>query len=139
MYAGSDHGFTEAQRQAFAHMDAVASRALDEGVEVLKPLYAGLPEAVRDKALAMIERFDAASVVTTSRFIASGVQPFATPEDLRSIARLALLVRGDDPLHPAAISELYAEHLPNCQASPPSTTDIAAAIGAFCDQLPPRG
>ncbi len=135
MYAGSDRGYTEAQRQAFAHMDAVASRALDEGVEVLQPLYADLPEAVRDKALAMIEDFDAASVVTTSRFIASGVQPFETPEDLRSIARPTLLVRGDDPLHPAAISELYAEHLPDGRVLPAATPDVAAAIGAFCDEM----
>lgn len=135
MYAGSHHGYTEAQRQGFARMDAVASRALDEGVQVLQPLYSNLPAPVRDRALAMIQGFDTASVVATSRFLASGAQPFATPDDLRSIARPALLVRSDDPLHPAEISTLYAEHLPNCRALPPLTTDIATAIGTFCDQV----
>lgn len=135
VYGGSHHGYTEAQRQAFTQMDAIASRALDEGVQVLQSLYANLPEPMRDKALAMIEGFDAASVVTTSRFIASGAQPFATPKDLRSITLPALLIRSDDPLHPAEISKLYAEHLPDCRVLPPSTTDIAAAISTFCDQV----
>lgn len=135
MYGGSHHGYTATQRQAFTHMDTIASRALDEGVQVLEPLYADLPEPAREKALAMIEGFDAASVVTTSRFLASGAQPFKTPEDLRSIALPALLVRGDDPLHPAEISKLYAEHLPDCRVLPPSTTEIATAIGTFCDEV----
>jgi pimeloyl-ACP methyl ester carboxylesterase len=135
MYAGTHHGYTETQRQALAQMDAVASRALDEGVQVLQPLYANLPEPVRSKALAMIQSFDAASVVTTSRFITSGVQPFATADDLRSITLPALLVKSDDPLHPAEISTLYAAHLPDCRLLPPSITDIASAIGTFCDEL----
>lgn len=135
VYAGAHHGYTEAQRQAFTRMDAVASRALYEGVQVLRPLYAALPAPVRDKALAMIEGLDAASVVATSRFIASGAQPFTEPAELRSIATPALLVRSDDPLHPAEISELYAEHLPDCRVLPASTADVPAAIGAFCDEV----
>ena len=135
MYAGSHSGYTEAQQRAFADTDAVASRALEEGVQVLRPLYAGLPEPMRGKALEMVEGFDPASVVTTSRFIASGAQPFETPEDLRSVAVPALLVRGEDPLHPAEISDLYAEHLPDCQVLPAATPDVPGAIGAFCDEL----
>lgn len=133
MYAGSRLGYTEAQLGAFTQMDAVASRALEEGVEVLRPLYANLPDPVRTKALAMIEEWDPASVVATSRFLASGAQPFTTPEDLRSVAVPALLVRGDDPQHPAEVSDLYAEHLPDCSVLPASTPDVPAAIGAFCD------
>lgn len=135
MYGGSEHGYTESQRQAFAGMDAVASRALDEGVEVLEPLYANLPQPARDGALEMVRGFDAASVVTTSRFLASGAQPFATPEELGSIDVPSLVVRGDDPLHPAEVSELYAENLPGCRVLPPSTTEVAEAIGAFCDRV----
>ena len=135
MYAGSERGYTDAQRRAFTRMDAVASRALGEGVQVLRPLYDDLPAPVRTKALAMIEGFDPASVVATSGFIASGAQPFASPEELRSVGVPALLVRGNDPLHPAEISEIYAEHLPGCRVLPASTPDVPAAIGDFCDEI----
>ena len=67
VYAGAERGYTEAQREAFARMDGLASRALDEGVQVLRPLYAELPEPIRERALAMLEGFDPASVVATSR------------------------------------------------------------------------
>lgn len=46
-----------------------------------------------------------------------------------------LLVRGDDPLHPPEVSDLYAENIPNCSIAPASTTDVAAEIGVFCDQV----
>lgn len=133
VYAGSDRGYTVDQRQTFASMDAVASRALAEGVQVLRPLYANLPPAIRDRAFAMLDGFDAASVVATSHFVASGEQPFQTAADLGSLSVPTLLVCGDDALHPAAISELYAGNIPNCQVAPASTVDIAGAIGAFCD------
>ena len=67
VYGGEERGYTAAQRTTFAGMDAVASRALEEGVQVLRPLYANLPPPIREKALAMLEGFDAASVVATSR------------------------------------------------------------------------
>lgn len=133
VYGGSDRGYTAQQIETFAAMDAVASRALEEGVQVLRPLYAGLPPPIREKALAMVDSFDAASVVATSHFIASGAQPFSTAADLRALAVPTLLVRGDDPLHPAAVSDLYAENIPNCQVAPASTADIAAEIGVLCE------
>lgn len=135
VYAGEERGYTEEQRQTFAQMDAVASRALDEGVQVLRPLYMNLPPEVREKALAMREGFDAASVVATSRFVASGAQPFTSAADLRSLAVPTLLVRGDDALHPPEVSDLYADHIPDCTVAPASTADVAAAIGAFCDRV----
>ena len=135
VYAGEERGYTEQQKQTFAMMDAVASRALDEGVQVLRPLYANLPPDIREKALAMLEGFDAASVVATSHFIASGAQPFASAADLRSLAVPTLLIRGDDPLHPAEVSDLYAENIPGCTVMLASTADVAAEIGAFCDQI----
>lgn len=132
VYAGEGRGYTEEQRKTFTRMDAVASRALDEGVQVLRPLYANLPPP--EKALAMLEGFDAASVVATSRFVASGAQPFTSAADLRSLAVPTLLVRGDDALHPAEVSDLYAENIPGCTVVP-ATADVASEIGAFCDRV----
>jgi pimeloyl-ACP methyl ester carboxylesterase len=132
VYAGEERGYNDPQKQTFAAMDAVASRALEEGVQVLRPLYANLPPPIREKALAMLEGFDAASVVATSRFIASGAQPFATEDDLRSIAAPTLIVRGEDLLHPPDVSDLYAASIPGCTVAPASA-DVAAEIGAFCD------
>jgi len=134
VYGGEERGYTDQQKQTFEMMDAVASRALAEGVQVLRPLYANLPPQVREKALAMVDDFDAASVVATSSFIASGAQPFATAADLQSLSVPTLLVRGDDAIHPAEVSDLYAEHIPNCAVAPASTAEVAAAIGAFCDR-----
>ena len=135
VYAGEDRGYTEQQSQTFAMMDAMASRALDEGIQVLRPMYANLPPEIREKALAMLEGFDAASVVTTSRFIASGAQPFQSAADLKSLVMPTLIVRGDDPLHPPEVSDLYAENIPSCSAAAAATVDVAAEIGAFCDPI----
>ena len=119
-------------QSALASMNAVASRALADGVQALRPLYAGLPPAMREKALAMVEEFDAASVVATSAFLASGAQPFGSDSDLADLRMPTLLVRGDDAMHPAEVSDLYAARVPDCTVVPASTHEIAAAIGAFC-------
>ena len=134
VYGGEARGYTEYQKTTFAMMDGVASRAVDEGVQVLRPLYASLPAGMREKALAMIEGFDPASVVATSHFIASGSQPFTGPEDLMSLECPTLLVRGDDPMHPAEVSDLYAAGIANCTVMPASTTETAEVIGAFVDR-----
>ena len=47
VYAGEARGYTEPQKSMFAMMDAVASRTLEEGVEVLRPLYENLPAGMR--------------------------------------------------------------------------------------------
>jgi pimeloyl-ACP methyl ester carboxylesterase len=133
VYAGEERGYTAEQATIFQGMDAVASRALAEGVQVLRPLYANLLEPIRARALAMLEGFDAASVVATSHFIASGAQPFAAA-DLASLAVPTLLVRGNDPLHPAAVSDLYAETIRNCTVAP-AGADVPRVIGDFCAQL----
>ena len=138
VYAGEERGYTEQQKTTFAMMDAVASRALDEGVQVLRPLYGKLPPNMRDKALALMEDFDPASVVATSRFIASGLQPFTSVADLRSLDVPTLLVRGDDPMHPAEISDIYAASIPHCTTVPAATTDVAAALRVFCDDCVDR-
>lgn len=135
VYAGEDRGYTDPQKQTFAMMDAMASRALDEGIQVLRPMYANLPPEIREKALAMMEAFDPASVVTTSRFIASGAQPFTSAEDLKSLSMPTLIIRGDDPLHPPEVSDLYAANIPGCTIAPASTMDVAGEIGVFCDRI----
>ena len=103
----------------------------------MRPLYANLPGDVRERALQMVEGFDTASVVATSHFLASGVQPLTSAEELTSLRTPTLLVRGDDAMHPAEVSDLYASSIPNCTAVPASTADIAEAIGAFVERCVP--
>jgi len=133
VYAGEERGYTEQQKASFEMMDAVASRAVDEGVQVLSALYKDLPSPIREKALAMVEHFDAASVVATSYFVASGKQPFTSAADLKSLDLPVLLVRGDDPLHPSEVSDLYAANILDC-TEVASSADATEAIGAFCDR-----
>jgi pimeloyl-ACP methyl ester carboxylesterase len=134
VYAGDDLGYTPQQQAAFSRMDSIASRARDEGLQVLGQLYASLPPAIQARAIAMLDGFDAASVVATSHFIASGAQPFSSADDLRSIEVPTLLIRGNDDIHPAEISELYAENIPSCLVVPAAVADVSDEIGAFCDQ-----
>ena len=82
----------------------------------------------------MIEGFDPASVVATSHFIASGSQPFGATSELMSLEPPTLLVRGDDPMHPAEVSDLYVACIRDCTTVPTTTTNIAEAIGAFVDR-----
>jgi len=103
-------------------------------VQVLRPLCANLPEGTRERALGIMESFDPASVVATSRFVASGFQPFISAADLASLELPVLLVRGDDPMHPAEVSDLYAANIRECAVMPASTSDIAAIIGSFVDR-----
>ena len=135
VYAGADRGYTDAQRNTFAMMDAVASRAVVDGIDVLRPLYQNLPDAIRERALAMMSTFDPASVVSTSRFIASGAQPFSTASDLGALSTPTLLVRGSDPLHPAEVSDLYVEHLRRCTAVA-SSADMPTAIADLLSASP---
>jgi pimeloyl-ACP methyl ester carboxylesterase len=87
----------------------------------------------------MIGSLDLASFVATNRFIASGAQPFASDADLEAISVPTLLVPGNDPMHPAEVSELYAAKIPRCATVElPDTADYnrqIAAIGDFCDRL----
>lgn len=132
VYAGAEVGYTEEQVAAFTAMDAVAGRALAEGIEVLRPLYFGhLPPEVAERAWALASEFDPASVVATSRFVASGAQPFETARELGQIEAPTLLVRGNDPQHPASVSALYQDRIPNCIVAP-AETEPAAAILEFC-------
>jgi pimeloyl-ACP methyl ester carboxylesterase len=134
VYGGEERGLTAQQAATFKLMDEVGSRAITEGVQVLRPLYEQLPPRIREQALAMIAGFDAASVTTTTHFIASGAQPFASPADLRRLTVPTLLIPGNDPMHPAEVSSLYAAHIPRCTVSDPPTADRPAVIGEFCER-----
>ena len=133
VYAGEENGYSDQQMATFTGMNALASRAVEEGVQVLRPMYANLPSQIREKAIAIVEGFDPASIVATSHFIASGAQPFNSTTELRSIQPPTLLVRGDDALHPSEVSDLYVSNIPRCSEVSPHA-DLAASIGEFCDQ-----
>jgi pimeloyl-ACP methyl ester carboxylesterase len=135
VYAGAERGYTDQQVAAFAMMDSAATRAVEEGLPALRPLYANLPPAVRERALAMVERFDVASVKATTTFIASGAQPFESEADLRALSVPTLLVRGADAMHPAEVFDLYATNIPGCVVAPETTVDATAAIAAFVETV----
>jgi len=135
VYGGGDVGYTGGQTAAFAAMDSVASRASIEGIDVLRPLYAQLPDGMSQRAWQIASGFDAGSVVATSRFIVSGAQPFSSSRELRSIRVPTLLVRGDDETHPAEISEVYAASITDCTVLPATGVDTVCAIRDFCDAV----
>jgi pimeloyl-ACP methyl ester carboxylesterase len=135
VYAGRECGYTDEQTATFSAMDAVASRVLDEGMEALFPLYAKLPEAFRDRAIAMAAEFDPASVAATCSLIASGAQPFANAAELGSLSVPVLLVRGNDAQHPAEVSDVYAAALAEATVLPATTEGVAEAIAGFCRGL----
>jgi pimeloyl-ACP methyl ester carboxylesterase len=132
LYGGADCGLSEHQAATFRRMDEVGRRAPHEGVQVLRPLYDPLPPPVRERALAMVEGFDAKSVAATTHFLATGDQPFSSASELRSIAAPTLLLSGHDALHPADVTERYAAHLPSCTVVREQDANISAVIDAFC-------
>jgi pimeloyl-ACP methyl ester carboxylesterase len=136
VYAGSETGYTSDQAAAFAGMDSVAGRAIDEGIDVLRPMFfSQLPSGTAERAWKIASEFDPASVVATSRFIASGAQPFESVRELRSIRAPTLLVRGDDTTHPSHVSDLYAGAIADCTVVPATEPDTAGAIRDFCDAV----
>jgi hypothetical protein len=79
--------------------------------------------------------FDAASVAATTRFLASGAQPFATLQQLAAITVPVLLVPGTDPEHPAELAALYAQHLRTHVIVEPSSAELGEPIDRFCRSL----
>jgi pimeloyl-ACP methyl ester carboxylesterase len=132
VFAGADLGLTDAQRAAFDAMDAVGRRAPTEGVAVLHPLFDPLPESIRVRAIAMVDSFDPPSVAATTRFLASGAQPYATASALAAVRCPALVVPGVDATHPHHIATLLAEHLPDAVVHPAGDPDVSGAIARFC-------
>lgn len=120
----------KAQRAAMDAMAAAGERALVEGIAALLSLFDQLPPTLRERAQQAVAAYDPASVATSTRFMATGVQPFA-PADLARLAMPALVVPGTDPEHPRAVAEVYARHAPH--ATLVETTDWAGAIAAWLE------
>lgn len=123
-YGGGE--LTPAQRAAMEAMDAAGRRAPVEGIGVLLPLLAALPPEIQERARAVFATYDPASVAASTRFMASGAQPFAGGEELAAIACPALVVPGWDPTHPREVADVFARHLPSCTVI--ETTDLGAAL-----------
>jgi pimeloyl-ACP methyl ester carboxylesterase len=134
-YGGADLGFTPAQTAAMQAMAAAGRRALTDGIAALHPLLAALPAAIQDRARAMIDSFDPASVAATTAFMASGAQPFATGAELAAITAPTLLVPGTDPTHPPEVAEVYRLHLPRCTVRSIEPADFSADYAAAIAEL----
>lgn len=118
----------DVQHAAMDAMAAAGERVLVEGIGALMPLFDRLPEAMRARAKAVVAAYDPGSVATSTRFMASGVQPFAAG-DLARLAMPVLVVPGADPEHPRAVAEVYAARAPN--ATLVESADWAGAIAGW--------
>ena len=126
-FPGADIGQTPYQQEQLSALADLARRAPAEGMDVMAPAYAGLPDAAREGALAMMRRFDPASFAATAAFLASGVQPMASAADLGRLTMPVLIQPGDDPMHPAEVAASYAAALPRAT--------VGGAIRDFCEGL----
>jgi 3-oxoadipate enol-lactonase len=115
-----------------ARLEAAGPEGL-EGLEGLRPLYQATP-ALSAYFDAVVGSWDLASLRATAAFMASGAQPIGAPDDLAAVAVPTLLTPGDDPMHPAEISALYAARIPRCVVAGAGET---GPIGGFCDRLAP--
>jgi pimeloyl-ACP methyl ester carboxylesterase len=134
-FAGADVGLTPAQEAAMAAMAAAGRRTLSEGVRALDPLFDALPAPIRERARAMVETFDPASVAASTHFMASGAQPFATAGELAAIEAPALLVPGRDGTHPREVAEVYVRSLRRCVVRDVDAAGFASVIADFVDAL----
>jgi len=136
VFAGSELGLSPAQAEAMRAMGEAGQLALERGVEALIPLYGRLPVVVRDRAVDMLRSFDAASVATTTRLLASGNQPFGSSGELAGLDVPALIIPGTDAEHPVAVAELYQQHIKRSQLADAAAPDLPIAIADFCSALP---
>lgn len=126
-FPGGDIGQTDHQRSELAALSDLARRAPLEGMQVMSPAYAGLPEGAREGALAMMASFDPASFAATAAFLASGVQPMASAAELSRLTMPVLIQPGNDPMHPAEVSASYARAVPHAV--------VGDSIRDFCERL----
>jgi len=88
------------------------------GSEILRDVYfSGLPVGMAERAWAPASDFDASSVLTTSRSLASGAQSFESASDLETIRVPTLFVPGDDDVHPYSVFELSSKWIPDARAA----------------------
>ena len=130
-YGGAELGLNTHQRWAMRAMDEAGSRAPQEGVDVLLPLFEALPEPIRQRASKLIESYDPQSVATTTSFMASLVQPFERSADLQQIVAPTLLIPGVDATHPAEAAEVYRANLKNCVVRSADSSRYSDEIAAF--------
>jgi pimeloyl-ACP methyl ester carboxylesterase len=130
-YGGAELGLLPAQQMAMNAMDAAGSRAPAEGVDVLLPLFDALPEAIRARARALVAGYDAQSVAATTKFLASGAQPFARGRDLAAITAPTLLVPGIDPYHPREVADVYAKNVPGVVVREATPAEYGTVIADF--------
>jgi len=132
VYPGADRPLAPAVKAAMEAMDAAGRRAPAEGMSALHPLLETLPPELRERARAMVDGFDPASVATTTAFLASDEQPFETAADLSSIRCPTLLVPGVDPTHPAEVAALLAAHLPQARMVATEDPGLLDALAGLC-------
>ena len=130
-YGGDELGLSPAQQQAMAAMDAAGSRVVAEGIEVLLPLFAALPDEIRERAQRLVATYDPASVATTTAFMASHAQPFARAAELYTIDVPALVVPGVDAYHPREVADVFAAHLPRATIREADAAQLSTAIDEF--------
>jgi len=130
-YAGADIGLSAAQRAAMDAMNAAGSRAPAEGMAVMDPLVDTLPPEIRERARALFHSYDPASVAASTRFMASGAQPFATAAELSGVVASVLVVPGTDPQHPAEYADHLGRHLPRCRVAAGTEPDYAGLIATW--------
>lgn len=135
VYPGADRPLPDAANAAMRVMVEGGERVAVEGVEALRPLFEQLPPPVRDIAMLMMRGFDAASVRSTTKFLASNAQPMASARELVAIDAKALILPGTDPQHPAEIAQLYAQNLQRAVLVDQTVPDHLDKVIEFCATL----
>ncbi|MFT3693349.1 MAG: alpha/beta hydrolase [Kofleriaceae bacterium] len=131
LYPGADRGLADAPTAAMKTMCEMGERVLKEGMDAIVPLYAKLPDDMRERATEMARSFDPKSVANTTKFLATNAQPFATAGDLKAITVKTVVVPGIDPQHPRDVADLYVANLPNAillEQTPDLVSQIARAF-----------
>lgn len=134
-FGGADLGLTSAQLRAMRVMNEAGARAPTDGIGVLYPLLETLPAEQRTRARAVFETYDPASVAATTKFLASGDQPFATVAELRAIDAPTLVIPGTDPYHPVEVADRFRA-IPHSRVHAVTAEHYAAEIEAFVASVP---
>lgn len=135
LYPGADRPLPDAVTMAMRTMADAGERALEQGVEALRPLFDSLPAPIRDVAIEMMLGFDAGSVAATTRFLARNEQPMESVRELEAISVPVVVLPGIDPQHPAEIAALYVQHLRHSVVVEQTAPDMKEKITRFCSEL----
>ncbi|NBD08403.1 alpha/beta fold hydrolase [Corallococcus silvisoli] len=138
LYPGAERPMAEAVTAALRAMGEAGERALEQGVESLRPLFERLPSPVRDVALEMMLGFDAGSVAASTRFLARREQPMHSVRELESFDVPVMVLPGIDPQHPAEVAELYLRHLRHPVRVELTSPDMLERVERFCRELDGR-